>query len=659
MSSSICNLILIPSVLLAGLFAPDSVSAAPPHARAEAHQAMTDDIFIYRGELSYRGAPAHGLVNLAFRVYETETGIMQLAPVIEAPGWPVEDGVLMLGLNFGNGVIPEFGAWLEVEVDGVILSPRQFVPSPGWFLIGDVSDERLDGRGGDAGYLFSLGNRIYNAPDSMYFNIDSLSDDPDTRVLEIGKDRLTDSGGEVLVRINESGTVGIGTTTPTEMLTVAGTIYSLNGGFRFPDGTVQMTAQLEGPAGPPGPAGPQGDPGPQGSAGPQGPEGPQGPQGDQGIQGAQGPPGPQGPQGPVGPQGSQGPQGPEGASPFTLNGLDAVYTQGDVGIGTTTPLERLHVDAGSLLVNSSTGHIELRSVSSGNGWQWSTIGGGSTLLMRELPSATTVMSLNEAGTVGIGTTTHEAPLHVVEGSAGTITALTDSSLVLERSARNYLNILSPDDNESAVLFGQPTLGNAAGGIVWDNSGTPDGLQFRTNGNSTKMVIGSSGNVGIGTTSPSARLHVAGASGDGAVTVPTDSINPAETLGEPGVASDVNDASAALPVGLTFTLASRTINCPTDGYVIAIGTVELIETNAFDAIVLLGIMASDADLPADQDYPEKVDFVATATVHRILTVSAGAHTVYFQAQALDSDMSASQRKLALMFVPTAYGTVDAD
>ena len=41
--------------------------------------------------------------------------------------------------------------------------------------------------------------------------------------------------------ISPTGYVGIGTTTPTQELTVSGTIYSTTGGFMFPDKTVQTT----------------------------------------------------------------------------------------------------------------------------------------------------------------------------------------------------------------------------------------------------------------------------------------------------------------------------------------------------------------------------------------------------------------------------------
>jgi len=61
--------------------------------------------------------------------------------------------------------------------------------------------------------------------------------------------------------------VGIGTVNPTDALTVAGTIETLSGGLRFPDGTLQTTATPQGPQGLAGPQGPQGPTGAQGPAG--------------------------------------------------------------------------------------------------------------------------------------------------------------------------------------------------------------------------------------------------------------------------------------------------------------------------------------------------------------------------------------------------------
>ncbi|MFH0907191.1 MAG: hypothetical protein V1929_00310 [bacterium] len=58
-----------------------------------------------------------------------------------------------------------------------------------------------------------------------------------------------ESTGASQFLIRASGGVGIGTATPTSMLTVAGTVESLSGGFKFPDGSVQSTSASGGGGG--------------------------------------------------------------------------------------------------------------------------------------------------------------------------------------------------------------------------------------------------------------------------------------------------------------------------------------------------------------------------------------------------------------------------
>jgi len=84
-----------------------------------------------------------------------------------------------------------------------------------------------------------------------------------------------------------------------------------------------------------GPTGPTGATGPQGPSGPAGPTGATGPMGATGLTGA---------------QGAMGFPGPAGASPFSLNAGNAVFTTGNLGIGTITPTEALYV-AGNANVN--------------------------------------------------------------------------------------------------------------------------------------------------------------------------------------------------------------------------------------------------------------------------------------------------------------------
>ncbi len=291
--------------------------------------------------------------------------------------------------------------------------------------------------------------------------------------------------------IFDNGTnVGIGTTNPTSKLTVAGTIESTTGGFRFPDGTTQLTAIAQGPAG---------AQGPQGATGPQGLQGPQGPQGQTGAAGA------------------TGPAGANGA--FALNGVNAVFTgAGNVGVGTASPTSKLAVNSGASTVplsmtSSSTTETALQLANSSvgtDGWRLSTTGstnivGGSRLLIAPVNGTGRVVLL-PTGDMGVGTTAPESRLHVAEGSAGAVTANSNSVVTLEKNGAAYLNLLSPDASERGVLFGAPTLGPAAGGIIYNGS---DFLQFRTNGNTTRMVVSDTGDVGVGVGAPSARLHVSG------------------------------------------------------------------------------------------------------------------------------------------------------
>lgn len=109
-----------------------------------------------------------------------------------------------------------------------------------------------------------------------------------------------------------------------------------------------------------------------------------------------------------------------------------------------------------------------------------------------------------SGNTGIGTTTPRTKLHVRLGASGHNGPYYPGA-VIESDTSTYLNLLTPGNRESGVMFGNP-LHPALGAIVFNNSSSASGLQFRTY-TSTHMTIDVFGNVGIGTTTPAQKLHI--------------------------------------------------------------------------------------------------------------------------------------------------------
>jgi hypothetical protein len=265
----------------------------------------------------------------------------------------------------------------------------------------------------------------------------------------------------------------------------AGTVIDATGRW------VGSPTGLQGPTGPTGPTGPQGAQGPTGPAGAQGPAGPAGPQGlpgSQGPAGATGPTGPPGPQGrdgpsgqsgPTGPVGPIGPTGPAGASPFTLNNGNAVYTAGRVGIGVRDPFATLDV------ANAAAGPNRSHALEGATG-DW---------YLRSAAATGKVVLQDSGGQVGIGTNAPEARLHVHDGTAGPVTAHGSSIGVFERASHGYLSILTPGTTERGLLFGDEA-GPVQGAILYNAAANPNGLQFRTGGNLSRMTIDSGGHVAM-------------------------------------------------------------------------------------------------------------------------------------------------------------------
>jgi len=89
----------------------------------------------YQGQLRESGEPVTDTVDLRFELFDALSGGDTIAGPLQFLDWPVEDGLFQVELDFGAVAFDGGPRFLEVEVNGAPLSPRQKVTATPFALL--------------------------------------------------------------------------------------------------------------------------------------------------------------------------------------------------------------------------------------------------------------------------------------------------------------------------------------------------------------------------------------------------------------------------------------------------------------------------------------------------------------------------------------------
>jgi hypothetical protein len=197
-----------------------------------------------------------------------------------------------------------------------------------------------------------------------------------------------------------------------------------------------------------------------------------------------------------------------------------IGSSGNVGIGTTSPTQKLDVRGGYIVASDSpaASYNAFMQGSAAYAYFGTTTGGDVALGNANNYSSVVIKN---GGLVGIGTTAPSSPLHVATNGQGYIGKFQTFDATNGNTGRVVVQTGSAQGSMELTVVNDNTFSGGAYGILATGKSTPTTLLYAALdhrflvGAVEAMRISSNNNVGIGTTTPQAKLNLYDGSGNAA------------------------------------------------------------------------------------------------------------------------------------------------